>query len=447
MTVTRLILLLALASSVSVFASNADSQSACMSPESIEDMNEHKIRRTAHIKGGNAILLIALDPDFSAPEFDYGDIYRDEHFIEAMKSARQLLFGAGINEVVIWRLPRPKYGAAVGFKDGCAVSGYGEPDYHEKLVLMHKAFKKISKHSLDSKPVRESIKKLIMATDYSHLYKDEMVDIVIDNLRPLMAETSPSDRNQNDNSLSEQLGSKSLSSLDEDLVFKKEIELNHFGKARFQNGRSPETKDWSCIVVAEDENRQFIPKGTPLNIIGEKHYVEYGGTIYDCLSVFYTVGLVKKITCKTSCDPYGHEYQLERQHLTEVLGNTVQQESDVAPKPHRVQMPPSSYDEQSFMEFALTIFEKEEYVEARKKCEMHNVRTQTDAFLECQERQVKENPVSPEAQYLLGVGYVYAGKKSETWKQYEILKSKSVNFSKLLLDVIVHVRPELLQRK
>ena len=123
--------------------------------------------------------------------------------------------------------------------------------------------------------------------------------------------------------------------------------------------------------------------------------------------------------------------------------------SEYAPvaNPNSVQMPNSPYDKQSFMEFALTIFEKEEFVEARKKCDTYNVDTQTNAFLDCQERQAKENPDSPEAQYLLGVGYVYAGKKAETWKQYEILRSMSVNFSKLLLDVIAHVRPELLKQK
>ena len=246
---------------------------------------------------------------------------------------------------------------------------------------------------------------------------------------------------------SEALSSQPLPNLDADLIFLKAVELNHYGKAQFQSGRSLETRGWSCTVMSKDENLQFIPKGTTLNIIDEKHLVEYGGTMYDCLSVFSTDGLVKKITCKTSCDPYGHEYQLERQHLPEVLGSAVQQAPDAAPKSHSVQMPGPSYDEQSFMEFAVTIFQREKFVEARKKCEVHDVSTQTDAFLACQERQVKENPDSPEAQYLLGVGYVYAGKNPETWKQYEILKSMSVNFSKLLLDVIVHVRPELLQRQ
>lgn len=77
-------------------------------------------------------------------------------------------------------------GVAVGFKEECVVRGYGEPDYHEKLMLMHKAFLEISKHGLDPPSVGASIEKLIMGTDYSHMYQEEMIDIVINNIRPLV---------------------------------------------------------------------------------------------------------------------------------------------------------------------------------------------------------------------------------------------------------------------
>ena len=171
---------------ISVFPPQAMSQPDCQSAKNIEDLNNGKLKRTTHIKGDNAILFIALDPVFSAPEFDYGDHYRDEYFIEAMKNSREFLYGAGIDEVIIWRLPRRTMGAAVGFREGCAVKGYGEPDIHEKLMLMHKAFLEISKHGLDAPSVRDSIKKLIMGSRYSRMYKEEMIDIVINNLRPLV---------------------------------------------------------------------------------------------------------------------------------------------------------------------------------------------------------------------------------------------------------------------
>jgi hypothetical protein len=173
---------------LSAFSPPVVSQPACQSAEFIERVNKGQLQKTAHIKGDNAILFIALDPVFSSPEFDYGDHYRDEHFIEAIKSSRESLFSAGIDEVIVWRLPFKTMGVAVGFKAGCAVDGYGEPDYHEKLMLMHEAFLQISKHNLEAPSVRSSIKKLILGTRYSRMYKEEMVDIVINNLRPLVAD-------------------------------------------------------------------------------------------------------------------------------------------------------------------------------------------------------------------------------------------------------------------
>ena len=138
-------------------------------------------------------MFIALDPNFSAPEFNYGDHYRDEHFIEAMKRSREFLYGTGIDEVVVWRLHQPPMmGAAVGFKDGCAVKGYGEPDFHKKLILMHKAFLNISNQGLDAPSTRDSIKRLLMGTRYSYMYSNNMIDIVINNLRPLVTNSPPS---------------------------------------------------------------------------------------------------------------------------------------------------------------------------------------------------------------------------------------------------------------
>ena len=52
---------------------------------------------------------------------------------------------------------------------------------------MHKTFLLISKYGLDDSRVRNSIKKLLMVSRYAPHFSDEMIDIIIDNLRPLMA--------------------------------------------------------------------------------------------------------------------------------------------------------------------------------------------------------------------------------------------------------------------
>ncbi len=200
MNTNRLIFSLLFLCCVSVFSPQAMSQPDCQSAQYIEDLNNGQLNRTAHIKGDNAILFIALDPAFSAPEYDYGDHYRDEHFIELINKSRESLYKAGIDEIVVWRLPFRTMGVAVGFKEGCAVRGYGEPDFHEKLMLMHKAFLEISKHGLDAPSARDDIKKLIMGSHYSRMYKEEMIDIVINNLRPLVVNSLPSDRSDNDSS-------------------------------------------------------------------------------------------------------------------------------------------------------------------------------------------------------------------------------------------------------
>lgn len=182
---------------VSILASPAMAQPDCRTVEHIEAINEG-VTQTAHIKGDNAILFIALDPIFSAPEYDYGDHYRDEHFTEAIKEDRESWVSAGIDEIVVWRFPNRFLGAAVPFKEGCVVSSYGEPDVHEKLMMMNEAFLEISKHGLNAPSVRDSIEKLLKNSRYEDMYKDEMIDIVINNLRPLMADTSSSDRTDNE---------------------------------------------------------------------------------------------------------------------------------------------------------------------------------------------------------------------------------------------------------
>lgn len=180
----KLLLAFLLACGSCVFAPHAISQPACQTVEYIEKLNQGALKRMAHIKGDNAILYIALDPAWSAPEFKY-DGYRDEHFIAAMKRMRKSLVDANIDEVVVWRLSMPMMGAAMPFKDGCAVMGYGEPDYLDKLMLMHDAFVVISKHGLDASLTRDSITKLLMNSNYAPNFNEGMVDTVIANLRPL----------------------------------------------------------------------------------------------------------------------------------------------------------------------------------------------------------------------------------------------------------------------
>lgn len=172
----------------------AVAQPDCQKVGDIEALNQGKLRRTARIEGRDAILFIALDPVFSAPEFDFGDQYRDEYFIDTIKSARESLYGAGIDQVVVWRLPRRSMGVAVPFKDGCAVSGYGEPDDHDKLMTMNATFLEISRFGLDAPSVRGSIERLLKNSRYRRIYNDEMIDVVIGNLRPLIAAHSSADR-------------------------------------------------------------------------------------------------------------------------------------------------------------------------------------------------------------------------------------------------------------
>lgn len=169
----------------------ASAQPSCPTARYIENVNEGRLRRIADIKGKSAILFIALDPIWSEPEFKYKG-YRDKHFIQAMKQTRETLLSAGIDEIIVWQLPRRRLGAAVPFKDGCAVSGYGEPDFLKKLKLMYEAYLLISKHGLNDPSVRPSINKNLMAGRYAGSYNNKMIDIIIDNLRSLIKATKVS---------------------------------------------------------------------------------------------------------------------------------------------------------------------------------------------------------------------------------------------------------------
>lgn len=95
----------------------AHSKPECETVEYIEALNDYKLKQVARIQDASAKLLIALDPALSAPEFKY-EGYRDKYYMAEMKRLRLLLAKTDIDEVVIWKLPRPEgMGVAVPFKE------------------------------------------------------------------------------------------------------------------------------------------------------------------------------------------------------------------------------------------------------------------------------------------------------------------------------------------
>lgn len=106
----------------------------------------------------------------------------------------------------------------------------------------------------------------------------------------------------------------------------------------------------------------------------------------------------------------------------------------------------SSYDEKNFFEFCITIFEDEQFVNARKKCDQYDIRTQSSEAVKCYEKEARKNPTSPHAQYLLGAAYIYAEDLPGTMKQYSLLRNMSTNFTMLLLDGIAHIQPTWLEQ-
>ena len=194
MTANRLSFLLLCLGCLYVFPSQAAFQSECKTIESIEDVNKGGVKRIAHIKSKNAILFVALDPIWSEPEFQYEGA-RDQHFISSVKRLRESLVKVGINEIVIWELTGvPGLAVAVTFKEGCQAGRYGEPDQRDKLIKMHEAFLLISKYGVDNPSVRDGIKRILLESHYA--VNDDMVDVVLDNLRLLMTKEKPSHSNK-----------------------------------------------------------------------------------------------------------------------------------------------------------------------------------------------------------------------------------------------------------
>lgn len=193
MAANRLLLSFLCAYCVFVFAPQVASQPDCQTVEYIEDLNKRVFdKRVAHIKGTNARVFVALDPIWSTPEFD--DVpYRHPEDMQMIKKDFARLMKQGVDEVIVWKYRRPTgLAVAVPFSNGCAVSGYGEPDELEKIIIMHETLLLISEHGVDHSKVRNSIKRLLMVSRFASHFNDEMIDIIIDKHRPLMTNTKSS---------------------------------------------------------------------------------------------------------------------------------------------------------------------------------------------------------------------------------------------------------------
>ena len=186
MNTMRVILTILIISFCFAGTSNAAPETECATIEYIEKLNNGSLERVAHIKGENAIVFMALDPSWSEPEFQY-EGYRDEHFIAATKGMRKSLMAMGVDEIVVWKLPRPILGTAVPFVKGCAVEGAGGLDYLDKLLLMHEVYLLVTEHGLEDSSIRDGIKRLILASSYAPHLSDDMIDTMIGNIRIVVA--------------------------------------------------------------------------------------------------------------------------------------------------------------------------------------------------------------------------------------------------------------------
>jgi len=93
----------------------------------------------------------------------------------------------GIDEVVVWKFRRSGLGVAVPFKKGCAVTGYGELDQLQKLILMHEAFTVITQHGVDDPSVRDKLEKLLMVSRYANFPPHgNKIDAIIKKVRSLL---------------------------------------------------------------------------------------------------------------------------------------------------------------------------------------------------------------------------------------------------------------------
>ena len=150
-------------------ASPADTGAAsCISPIQVERMNGMSKRdRVAHIKGETALFFILLDPAWSRSESGF-------------ESFQQQLLQHGIDEVIIWDLPNWTLNAAVPFTDGCAIEGYGSPDWPDKLDEMQKIASQLSEYGLDHPALTQAI---------ADLLPQEHVEPLLEKIRPFVERT------------------------------------------------------------------------------------------------------------------------------------------------------------------------------------------------------------------------------------------------------------------
>lgn len=163
----------------------AAAQSGCMSPERIEAVNAGGLGgREIDIRGPGAMLFLMLDPYWHMPEFE-GLPYRDEALMATIRADRARILADGIDRVIAWQFSRPSMGAAVIFRDGCAVEGYGEPDIMDKLRRMAEAQRLVLRDGPDTPSTRDAIARIFEFSP-AQPATAQKIDAMLAAIRPLL---------------------------------------------------------------------------------------------------------------------------------------------------------------------------------------------------------------------------------------------------------------------
>ena len=109
-------------------------------------------------------------------------------------------------------------------------------------------------------------------------------------------------------------------SQDGDLQLMTRIQLNRFGKVRFAAGKTDQTRDWRCELIARDEDQGHLEAGTVLTIGDVKHYYDWRSTNHIYHSVFKSSDPVAKFDCTTLSNVNYGGAELSREQLYQVLG-------------------------------------------------------------------------------------------------------------------------------
>jgi hypothetical protein len=105
-----------------------------------------------------------------------------------------------------------------------------------------------------------------------------------------------------------------------DLQLKTRIELNRFGKVKFANGETDDTRDWRCELIATREDQGHLEAGTVLTIGDVKHFYDWRSTSHIYHSVFKASEPVEKFDCTTPSDVDYAGDELTREEFYQVLG-------------------------------------------------------------------------------------------------------------------------------